>query len=229
MRSSAKISKGESNLSPTSEIREWLWHIDNAHTFIRLTNAPNGPCTNRSRTTKELEDVLPEKEPLQTSAQPDGVVHGAKMSPLSYVFSLRANQKESIAWLGLPAFRRPERRQVCVLQHHVIQLSIHHTYDVASKKSTVFRSDIPGFNLRTTRPSKFYASKAKSADVPGLQKGLKLDATIQRYFMDTAASTSSAPNFSSLRLALLEQGVVYASRICGGGEYGEKWHEAGTD
>jgi prolyl oligopeptidase len=41
-------------------------------------------------------------------------------------------------------------------------------------------------------------------------------------------NVNTTPNFSSLRLALLEQGVVYASvNLRGGGEYGETWHQAG--
>jgi prolyl oligopeptidase len=39
---------------------------------------------------------------------------------------------------------------------------------------------------------------------------------------------TTAPAFNSLRLGLLEQGFVFASaNLRGGGEYGEKWHEAG--
>src|SRR5208282_349863 len=42
-------------------------------------------------------------------------------------------------------------------------------------------------------------------------------------------NVTNSPAFNPLRLALLEQGFVYASaNMRGGGEYGEDWHTAGT-
>src|SRR4029079_14162459 len=106
-------------------------------------------------------------------------------------------------------------------------------YDIASKKSTVFRTvDIPGVKADDFETKQVFYNSKDGTRVPMFlvyKKGLKLDSNNPTVLYGYGGfNITTSPNFSALRLALLEQGFVYASaNMRGGGEYGEKWHEAG--
>jgi prolyl oligopeptidase len=106
-------------------------------------------------------------------------------------------------------------------------------YDIASRKSTPFRaSQVPGYDPdRFETRQVFYASK-DGTKVPMFlvhRKGLKLDGNNPTLLYGYGGfNVVQSPTFSAARLALLEQGFVYASaNLRGGGEYGEAWHQQG--
>ena len=107
-------------------------------------------------------------------------------------------------------------------------------YDIATKKSTLFREpEIPGFKSTDYETKQVFYPSKDGTNVPMFivhKKGLKLDGNNPTLLYGYGGfNVVNSPGFSSLRLALLEQGFVYASaNMRGGGEYGEKWHEAGT-
>ncbi len=221
--------------------------IDNVGTKLLLwtdRKAPNGRVVSIDPTDaseKNWKLVLPERrEPLQAASTAGGRLMATYMKDVTtraYVYDLNGVLQNEIV---LPALgsasgfsgNHDDTSIFYTFNSFNFPPSIYR-YDIATRKSTLFRAPtIPGF-----RPDDFVTRQVfyKSKDgtrVPMFltyKKGLKLDGTNPSLLYGYGGFNSSVtPSFSALRLALLEQGVVYASaNIRGGSEYGERWHEAG--
>jgi prolyl oligopeptidase len=107
-------------------------------------------------------------------------------------------------------------------------------YDVAARKSAVFRAPvIPGLDVNQYETKQVFVTSKDGTRVPMFlvhRRGLALDGNNPTLMYGYGGfNIATTPGFNSLRIALLEQGFVYASvNMRGGSEYGEAWHDAGT-
>jgi prolyl oligopeptidase len=107
-------------------------------------------------------------------------------------------------------------------------------YDISSRRSSVFRKpEIPGLDTNQYETRQVFFTSKDGARVPMFlthKKGLVLDGNNPTLMYGYGGfNVATTPGFNSLRIALLEQGFVYASvNMRGGSEYGESWHDAGT-
>lgn len=107
------------------------------------------------------------------------------------------------------------------------------SYDIASGKSTLYRQPAVDFNPDDYVTEQVFFTSKDSTKVPmfivykkGLEKNGKNATMLYSY---GGFNISMTPGFSVSRIAWLENGGIYAQpSIRGGGEYGEKWHLAGT-
>jgi prolyl oligopeptidase len=219
--------------------------IDNVKDkFLIETNhgAPNGKVVLYDPQTKTWKDFLPERpEPLQNAGTAGGKVFATYLKDVTtraYVYSLDGKLENEIQLPGLGSAggfggRNDDKFVFYSFTSFKYPPTIF-KYDIATKKSTVFRTvDIPGFKAPDYEVKQVFYNSKDGTRVPMFithKKGLKLDGnnpTVLYGYGGFIVTTN--PGFSALRIALLEQGVVYASaNMRGGGEYGEKWHEAGT-
>jgi prolyl oligopeptidase len=106
-------------------------------------------------------------------------------------------------------------------------------YDLTTRTSTVFRAPrLSEYSPEAFETTQVFYSGKDGTKVPMFlmhRKGLKLDGTNPTLLYAYGAfGATTWPWFSASRLALIEQGFVYASaNIRGGGEYGRPWHDAG--
>ncbi|QJD77903.1 S9 family peptidase [Spirosoma rhododendri] len=105
-------------------------------------------------------------------------------------------------------------------------------YDIASRKSTVFRAPEVDFKPGDYETKQVFYTSKDGTKVPMFlthRKGLKLDGTNPTLLYGYGGfNVSLPPGFSPLRIPFLEQGGIYVqANLRGGSEYGEAWHEQG--
>ena len=244
------LSKNEEKFSPiVAEIGDDSFgvidNVDDKFLIRTNRNAPNGRVVlvdPKNPDEKNWQNVLPERtEPLQGAGTAGGKLFASwrkDVATRAYVFSLTGKFENEVQLPGLGTANgfgglNDDKYVFYSFTSFNFPTTIY-KYDIATQKSTVFRTiDIPGFKPENYETKQVFYNSKDGTRVPMFlvyKKGLKLDGNNPTLLYAYGGFNSvTAPNFSSLRMALLEQGMVYASaNIRGGGEYGEKWHEAGT-
>ncbi len=220
--------------------------IDNiGDRFLIMTNhgAPNGRVAlyDPHQPAEEWKAVLPETADTLSSVSTQGgklfATYARDVTSHPYVYSLEGVMENAIALPGPGTAggfggRRDDSSAFYAYSSFNYPSTIFR-YDLAAKESAVFReSAIRGFAAEDYETKQVFYSSKDGTKVPMFlvfKRGLKLDGSNPALLYAYGGfNVSIPPEFNPLRLALLEQGFIYASaNIRGGGEYGETWHQAG--
>jgi len=106
-------------------------------------------------------------------------------------------------------------------------------YNIESGESSLFKTIDTGINYDDYETKQVFYTSKDGTKVPMFivhKKGLKLDGNNKTLLYGYGGfNISLVPRYSVSRMVWVEQGNVLAiANLRGGGEYGQKWHKAGT-
>lgn len=146
------------------------------------------------------------------------LIQEIKLPTIGSVGGFSGKKDESIAFYSFTSFTYPT--------------SIFE-FNINTLESKLFRRPELNFDFDNYETKQIFYESKDGTKIPMFivhKKGLVLDGNNPTYLYAYGGFNASlTPSFSVSRLLLLENGVVFAMpNLRGGGEYGEKWHQAGT-
>ncbi len=220
--------------------------VENTATdFILKTNdgAPNGKVI--SIPIKTMDAVLAKTiiaettEPLQNVNAGGGrlfVDYLKDVSTRTYVYDFTGKKLGEVKYPSLGnggnlGGHRDDKTLFYVFTSFTVPPTIY-KYDVASGKSSIFRKPEVAFNPDDYETKQVFYTSKDGTKIPMFiinKKGIKKDGSnVTLLYGYGGFNINLEPGFSATLLPFLDAGGVYAqANLRGGGEYGEKWHEAG--
>ncbi len=238
---------------PNSKIQTVVGNFENDHNVIHTegdqifikTNkdAPNGKVvitTIDKLGTENWQDFIPETENVLSVGTAGGKFFTVYMKDATdrvYQYNLDGEKEREIELPGLGSAGgfggRWDDEEIYYNFTSYVYPSTIFKYDIGSGNSEVYKKSGVDFDSeKYTSEQVFYKSK-DGTKVPMIitsKKGTQKEGDNPTMLYGYGGfNISLTPSFSTSNIAFLENGGVFAvANLRGGGEYGEKWHSAGT-
>ena len=186
-------------------------------------------------------DLIPEQESVLQMATIAGnklvVEYMVDANSKAYVYNMDGEKLHEIDLPGIGSmgsFRgnKKDNEAFYTFSSYVMPSTIYR-YNIEENKSEVFRKPEIDFDSEKYETKQVFYESKDGTEIPMFithKKGLKPDGNNPVYLYGYGGfNVSLTPGFRITMIPFMENGGVFAvPNLRGGGEYGEKWHEAGT-
>lgn len=220
--------------------------IDNVGTLFYVEtnlNAPNNRVVtfNLSDTnTKSWQNFIPETENVLNATTGSGYIFANYMKDaISYIkqYDLKGKLVRDIQLPGVGTvggFGGKKKEEVIYYSFtNYITPGATYSFNAKTGVSTLYKKPAVDFNSDNYESKQVFYTSKDGTKIPMIityKKGLKLDGKNPTILYGYGGfNISLTPSFSVTNAVWLENNGVYAvANLRGGGEYGKKWHDAGT-
>lgn len=220
--------------------------IDNEGTLFYVeTNfrAPNNKVVTFDLSNPDMrnwKDFIPQTDNVLNAGSGSGYIFANYMKDaLSYIkqYDMKGNLVRDIALPGIGTvggFGGKKSEKILYYSFtNYISPGATYSYDAKTGVSTLYKKPNVDFNSDLYESKQVFYTSKDGTKIPMIithKKGLKLDGTNPTILYGYGGfNISLTPSFSVANAVWLENNGVYAvANLRGGGEYGKKWHDAGT-
>lgn len=146
------------------------------------------------------------------------IIYDVELPGIGSVGGFRGKKEDSVLYYSFSNYKTP---------------STIYSYNPSDGKSIIYKKPDVDFNPENYVSNQVFYTSKDSTKVPMIithKKGLKLNGENPTILYGYGGfNVSLTPSFSIANAVWMEQGGIYAvPNLRGGGEYGKKWHKAGT-